>query len=286
VFDAGDIDASLDLNRSSYSNQSDCGGDFGIFLVRLIPMSNVLSIEYLLVIGFVFVLAGLVKGVVGFGLPTIGIGIGALITDIPTAMMLILLPTFITNIFQILFNGNFGKVLARTWIFMLGAVVLIPVGLAAVLEYPLFPFERVLGLSILIYGVAGIRGFNPKMAEKWKLFIGLPCGLINSILTGMTGSFSVPGMMYLRALHLGKNDLLCAAGLLFLLSTVGMGLSLWWLDRATEELSLVSLVMCVPVGIGILMGTWIRGYLSDVMFDKIFLNAFVVLGCYLLIFGG
>jgi hypothetical protein len=102
----------------------------------------------------------------------------------------------------------------------------------------------------------------------------------------MTGSFSVPGMMYLRALHLGKNDLLCAAGLLFLLSTVGMGLSLWWLDRATEELSLVSLVMCVPVGIGILMGTWIRGHLSDVMFDKIFLNAFVVLGCYLLIFGG
>ena len=47
-------------------------------------------------------LAGLVKGIVGLGLPTIGIGLGALISDIPTAMMLILVPTFSPIFFKFL----------------------------------------------------------------------------------------------------------------------------------------------------------------------------------------
>jgi len=54
--------------------------------------------SFLIQIILIFILAGLVKGIVGFGLPTIGIGLGALISDIPTAMMLILVPTIFTNI--------------------------------------------------------------------------------------------------------------------------------------------------------------------------------------------
>ena len=50
--------------------------------------------DFIVQICLIFILAGLVKGIVGFGLPTIGIGLGALISDIPTAMMLILVPTF------------------------------------------------------------------------------------------------------------------------------------------------------------------------------------------------
>ena len=68
-------------------------------------------IEFLVLIFAIFVLAGLVKGVVGFGLPTIGIGLGALISDIPTAMMLILVPTFFTNIVQIMSAGSIRHVI-------------------------------------------------------------------------------------------------------------------------------------------------------------------------------
>ncbi|MGB2024086.1 MAG: sulfite exporter TauE/SafE family protein, partial [Litorivicinaceae bacterium] len=88
-----------------------------------------MEINFLVQICLIFILAGLVKGVVGFGLPTIGIGLGALISDIPTAMMLILVPTFFTNIVQILGTGSVAAVLKKTWTFLLGAVILIPIGL-------------------------------------------------------------------------------------------------------------------------------------------------------------
>ena len=99
----------------------------------------------------IFILAGLVKGTVGFGLPTIGIGLGALISDIPTAMMLILVPTFLTNILQIWNTGSLVGVITKSWAFLLGSILLVPLGLWAVVSMPAFPFERVLGLTILVY---------------------------------------------------------------------------------------------------------------------------------------
>ncbi|MCH1449246.1 MAG: hypothetical protein L7U49_03600, partial [Litoricolaceae bacterium] len=85
--------------------------------------------DFIVQICLIFTLAGLVKGIVGFGLPTIGIGLGAIISDIPTAMMLILIPTIFTNIAQILSTGSVTSVLTKTWAFLLGAVVLVPGGL-------------------------------------------------------------------------------------------------------------------------------------------------------------
>ena len=245
-----------------------------------------MEINFLVQICLIFILAGLVKGVVGFGLPTIGIGLGALISDIPTAMMLILVPTFFTNIVQVLGNGSVATVLRKTWTFLLGAVVLIPIGLWMVVLVPEFPFERLLGLLILIYSLASLRGFNPVMRMKNNHLLGLALGLLNSVLTGMTGSMSVPGVMYLRALQLSKEDLLCAMGMLFFTSTLALGGSLWWLDRASGELSILSIVMCVPVALGVWVGMRVRGVLSEDQFKQIFLSAFTVLGAYLAVFGG
>lgn len=244
-----------------------------------------MEIDFLVQICLIFVLAGLVKGTVGFGLPTIGIGLGAIISDIPTAMMLILVPTIFTNITQILSAGSVVSVLAKTWAFLLGAVVLVPGGLWMVVVVPEFPYERLLGLSILVYSLASLRGFNPVMRTKNNHRIGLGLGLLNSVLTGMTGSMSVPGVMYLRSLQLTKDDLLCAMGILFFTSTLALGGSLWWLDRVTQELSVVSIMMCAPVALGVWLGMRVRSTLSEERFKQIFLWAFTALGVYLAVYG-
>ena len=240
---------------------------------------------FLIQIVFIFILAGLVKGTVGFGLPTIGIGLGALISDIPTAMMLILVPTFFTNIVQIMSAGSLRHVIQKSWVFLLGSVLLVPLGLWAVVLLPGFPFERLLGLSIVLYSLASLKGFNPVMAMEHNAKLGFGLGLINSVLTGMTGSMSVPGVMYLRSLQLSKDDLLCAMGALFFISTIAMGISLWWFGKATNELSLLSVLMCVPVAVGVWVGMSIRRLLTEEQFKALFLWAFTALGAYLLVFG-
>ena len=122
-----------------------------------------------------------------------------------------------------------------------------------------------------------------QMQHNHRLGMGL--GLVNSVLTGMTGSMSVPGVMYLRSLQLSKDDLLCAMGVLFLISTIAMGMSLWWFERATQDLSILSVAMCLPVGLGVWCGRRLRRALSEDQFKQIFLYAFTILGVYLIVGG-
>jgi len=54
-----------------------------------------------------FLLAGLVKGVVGMGLPPVAIGIMALAMPPAQAAALVLVPAFVTNIWQMMSGRNF-----------------------------------------------------------------------------------------------------------------------------------------------------------------------------------
>ena len=251
-----------------------------------IDVADVALSPFLIQIIPIFMLAGFVKGIVGFGLPTIGIGFGALISDIPTAMMLILVPTIFTNIAQVMATGSMAFVVKKTWAFLFGAVILIPLGLWVVVIVPAFPFDRLLGVLILVYSLVSLGGFNPVTHMKHNHVLGLTFGLLNSVLSGMTGSMTVPGVMYLRSLQLSSNDLLCAMGILFLISTIAIGGSLWWFDLATQELSTLSVMMCVPVALGVWVGMRVRSILSEEWFKQVFLYAFAFLGTYLMIFGG
>ena len=88
-------------------------------------MANVYAFEPSLVmmITVTFVLAGMVKGVTGMGLPTVAMGIlGSLISPVAAAAML-LLPSLISNLFQFGGGGNTGRLLQRLWPMLLAVVI-------------------------------------------------------------------------------------------------------------------------------------------------------------------
>lgn len=66
-------------------------------------------------VGAVFVLAGLVKGVVGLGLPTIAMGLLGLVMLPAEAAAILLLPSFVTNIWQLLAGPNVSALTRRLW---------------------------------------------------------------------------------------------------------------------------------------------------------------------------
>jgi hypothetical protein len=65
------------------------------------------SLVVLALTGAIFVAAGVVKGVLGMGLPTVAIGfLGLVIAPVEAAAMLVL-PSLITNVWQLLAGPNF-----------------------------------------------------------------------------------------------------------------------------------------------------------------------------------
>src|SRR5215469_8301070 len=85
-------------------------------------MMNLGTIE-LMVVAAVFVLAGLVKGVIGVGLPTIAMGLlGALMAPNRAAAILVV-PALLTNMWQMWEGPDLKLLLRRLWPMLLCALL-------------------------------------------------------------------------------------------------------------------------------------------------------------------
>ena len=71
---------------------------------------NEYSLIILIYIFAAYVVCGVVKGSIGFGLPTVSISLLAFLIDVKLVIALILIPTLIINIYQLCKGGNLKKI--------------------------------------------------------------------------------------------------------------------------------------------------------------------------------
>ena len=82
------------------------------------------------VIGGSFLLAGFVKGIVGLGLPTISLALLTAFLDLLTAMALLVVPAFCTNLWQGFIGSHLALLSRRLWPFLLAVMPCVWVGVA------------------------------------------------------------------------------------------------------------------------------------------------------------
>ncbi len=149
------------------------------------------------VIAATFLLAGGVKGVIGLGLPTVSLGVLTAAIDLTTAMALLVVPSFVTNLAQAVMGGNGRAILLRIWPFLLMATVTVWIGATALTRMDLDLLSALLGGLLVIYATLSLSGIRPAIPAQREIWAGPLFGTANGILTGMTGSFVVPGVLYL-----------------------------------------------------------------------------------------
>ena len=104
---------------------------------------------------------------------------------------------------------------------------------------------------------------------------------MTGISTGLTGTFVVPGVLYLQALGLEKNDLVQAMGICFTTATLALGLSLGGHGLMSGELTVVSAVAVLPALLGMKIGSYVRHSLPEPTFKKVFFVALLILGLWI-----
>ena len=245
-------------------------------------MSELFEISMIAVIGGTFFLAGTVKGVIGLGLPTVSLALLTVALGLPEAMSLLLAPSFLTNFWQGTVGGNLVAILKRLWPFLLSATALVWVGGNALGQVDLAWLSALLGLLLIIYGgisLLGVRLTIRPLQEKWA---GPLLGVTNGVLTGMTGSFVVPGVLYLQALGLPRDMLIQAMGVLFTLSTLALGMMLQSNAMITADLGLLSVAAVAPAILGMMLGQKLRARLPEQQFRRVFFAALLLLGVYII----
>lgn len=237
----------------------------------------------LVAIGATFLLAGTVKGVIGLGLPTISLALLTVLIGLPQAMALLLVPSFVTNLWQAVVGGSGRIILQRLWLFLLMAMATVWLGAIALTRINLSLLSALLGALLVVYAAVSLGGIRLTINTRQETWAGPLMGSVNGILTGMTGSFVVPGVMYLQAIGLPRDALVQAMGMLFTASTLALALALQTNRLLTVELGQLSAVALLPASIGMVFGQWIRKKLSERLFRQVFFLSILMLGCYIIL---
>jgi uncharacterized membrane protein YfcA len=238
--------------------------------------------EMLLIITLTFLLAGTVKGVIGLGLPSVSLGLLTAAIDLPSAMALLLIPSFVTNAWQALVGGNGGVLIRRLWPFLLMATLTVWAGGRLFAHVNVGWAAALLGVLLALYAVISLAGVRLQTPKHKEGITGPLFGAANGVLTGITGSFVVPGVMYLQSIGLSRDALVQAMGMLFTLSTLALAVSLYDNALLTSELGVVSAAGVIPALIGMVLGQKVRQKLSESQFRRVFFWAILLLGLYIM----
>ena len=225
-----------------------------------------------------FLLAGCVKGVIGLGLPSISLALLTATLGLQPAMALLLAPSLVTNLWQAMIGGNGRAILSRTWHFLLTATATIWIGAQALVHVDVSILSALLGALLLIYAVLGFSRARMSVPPGWEPWAALVFGAANGVLTGMTGSFVVPGVLYLQSIGLPRDMLVQAMGMLFAASTVGLALALGAGQLLTAELGALSAAAVGPAIAGMMIGQRLRRGISESGFRQVFLISLAILG--------
>lgn len=233
-----------------------------------------------LFIALVFVLAGLVKGVTGMGLPTVAVALLTLRMPPLQAAALLIVPSSVTNVLQLAAGAALYPLWQRfKWLLL---AVCLGTACASLLGAATWS-GAVLGLALAGYGLLGLTGWRMQVAPSAERWAGPLAGAATGVMAGVTGVFVMPVAPYLQALNLGKDDLIQALGMAFTVSTLALATMLavrgeWHVAAAGG-----SLLALIPAIAGMQLGQWLRDRMRPALFRRCFFIALLALGAHQLI---
>lgn len=230
-----------------------------------------------------FALAGFVKGVVGLGMPPVAIGLLSIVMVPMQAAALLVVPTFVTNIWQLAAGPRFGSLLLRLWPLLAATVLGTLVGAGILHSAAPAWTSAALGFALMVYAALGLGSVRFVVARGAEWWLAPAIGLATGLVTAATGVSAIPAVPYLGALGLDKDDLIQALGLLFTASTLALAAALTSTGLIQWGTIGTSAAALVPALLGMALGGWVRGRLSEPVFRRWFFIGLFGLGAHLAI---
>lgn len=228
----------------------------------------------------VFFIAGGVKGVIGVGMPTVTLAL--LINFIPLSdgLALFIIPALVTNVWQASTGGHAIALLRRFWSMLLLLCIGTWFGVYALASADQGLMSGIFGCVLMAYSSISLFRPVPPPPGNSEPWLSPLIGFINGIMNGLTGSYVIPGVLYLEALRLGRDVLIQTMGILFLTSTIALGVSLTGHGVMTPAHAALSAGAVIPAMLGYYLGQNWRYKLPEAQFRLLFFIGLFCLGAY------
>jgi uncharacterized membrane protein YfcA len=228
------------------------------------------------------IVAGLLKGIIGVGMPVVALPLLSLFIDIKSATMLLSMPLIFSNLPQALEGGKTGQCLMQLMPVILGMIPGLFLGVRVLLALDANVAKIIAGLVLI--GIGGVTLLAPKLQLQTRLILpaGVAFGFFGGILGGIAAMAGPLVFIFLLAKGLRGQAftkeaslyLVVSAGLLAIFLTASREFS--WLDVA------VSTAAMLPVALGMYVGQHMRDKIAPEAFRKLVLIAVIAAGADLL----
>lgn len=228
-----------------------------------------------------FLLAGFVKGMIGLGLPTVAIGLLGLVMAPAQAVALLVVPSLVTNVWQLATGPSFLPLLLRLWPLLSGLCLgaWISAGLLATQAGE--GATVMLGTALIVYAVVGLSAKRFHVSPRHERWLSPLIGIVTGMIATATGVFVVPAVPYLQALDLNRDELVQALGLSFTISTLALAAILVGNGALHLSVAGASVAALVPAFAGMLVGQRMRMRIRAETFRRLFFSGLLLLGAHL-----
>ncbi len=225
-----------------------------------------------------FFSAGVVKGIVGLGMPIVVVGLLSPVLGLAKTITLLIVPGIVTNLRQALVGGHFWPILRRQrWVLVLTVLgIWLGTGLLASVDTHLL--QRLLGATLTLYALYALLLPQLPPPGRAEPFLAPAVGLSSGLMCGMVGIWAVPGVVWYALLRMPRDELVQSLGITFVVLSVALGLSLAQRELLAGDALVLSATAVPPALLGMVAGERLRRRLPEAAFRRLFLVALAVLG--------
>lgn len=214
----------------------------------------------------------------GVGLPMVAIPLMAVFLPVREAIAIMYGPVLLTNIWQAFQGGYYVNAVRRFWPMMLAVIIGTWFGSKTLVSIDPRWLEGVVGASVAAFSLVNLINPTFRIAERHALWLSLVIGVTGGFFGGLTLFIGPAVIMFLVSLHVPKEEFIGTIGLVYLLGLLPTGVFYVIEGTLRQEHLLPTLLACIPVIGGMVIGTYIRSHINETLFRKILLMTLVIIG--------
>jgi uncharacterized membrane protein YfcA len=219
----------------------------------------------------VLLLAGVVKGATGVGLPLVLVPLTTQILDVPVAVALLPVPMIASNIGQAMEGGRTFAAICRLLPVLATLLVGTFVGVHLLVHIDRARLSLILGLTFI--GLAAMLGLLPRVrisgpSVRWA---GPAVGFVSGVIGGLSAMFGPPMIAYFIGLGTPPGQFVKQMAIVAFAASLCLMLALGGNGSLSATDLLVSASCLIPIQCGMPAGRWLRRRLRPELFRVVVL---------------
>ncbi|MGR3491734.1 MAG: sulfite exporter TauE/SafE family protein [Shimia sp.] len=230
------------------------------------------------------VVAGVIKGAVGFAMPLILISGLSSIMEPTLALAALIIPIVVSNLWQVFRTGwrPAKEAVGLVWRYVLIVCLFILITAQFVTAIPERAFYIILGIPVVAISLIQLLGLRLTIPEGGRSAAEYIAGVISGTLGGIAGTWGPPTVIYLLAIDMPKARQMVVQGVIYGAGSVALLAAHLRSGLLNGQTAPFSASLLIPALLGMAVGFRLSDRMDQERFRKVTLVVLVVAGLNLL----